>query len=174
MEQQQTQPQVVINAQYAKDISFETPSSPLDFANLKTPPKIDLSLDVKVQSLGNDSFEVALKISSKATNEEKTLFLIELEYAGVFLVKNIEKEEQKEQILLIYCPNLIFPFARRIIADLTRDGGYQPLMVNPIDFAALYLQQKQNQANQTQGEPIQQVANQGNGSDKSAGSKKKK
>lgn len=172
MEQQQTQPQVVINAQYAKDISFETTSSPLDFANLKTPPKIDLSLDVKVQSLGNDSFEVALKISSKATHEEKALFLIELEYAGVFLVKNIEKEEQKEQILLIYCPNLIFPFARRIIADLTRDGGYQPLMVNPIDFAALYLQQKQNQANQTQGAP--QVANEGNGSDKSAGAKKKK
>jgi preprotein translocase subunit SecB len=141
----ENQPQVIMNAQYAKDVSFESPNSPLEFINLKTAPKIDLSLDILVKNLEADSFEVALKMSAKATHEDKTLFVSELEYAGVFNVKNVEKEEQREQILLIYCPNLLFPFARRIISDLTRDGGYQPLMVNPIDFAALYLQQKHQQ-----------------------------
>jgi preprotein translocase subunit SecB len=139
----ENQPQVIMNAQYAKDISFESPSSPIEFSNLKTAPKIDLSLDILVKNLESDAFEVSLKMNAKATHEDKTLFIAELEYAGVFNVKNVEKEDQKEQILLIYCPNLLFPFARRIISDLTRDGGYQPLMVNPIDFAALYLQQKQ-------------------------------
>jgi preprotein translocase subunit SecB len=142
---QENQPQVIMNAQYAKDVSFESPNSPLEFVSLKTAPKIDLSLDVLVKNLEQESFEVALKMNAKATHEDKTLFVAELEYAGVFSVKNVEKEEQREQILLIYCPNLLFPFARRIISDLTRDGGYQPLMVNPIDFAALYLQQKHQQ-----------------------------
>ena len=66
-----------------------------------------------------------------------------LQYAGVFEIKKVEDEEQKKQVLLIYCPNLIFPFARRIIADITRDAGFQPLMVNPMDFAGLYLKQQQ-------------------------------
>jgi preprotein translocase subunit SecB len=81
----------------------------------------------------------------KALHEDKSLFLIELEYAGLFSIKNVEKEEQKEQILLIYCPNIIFPFAKRVIADVTRDASFQPLMINPIDFAALYMQQKKQQ-----------------------------
>ena len=73
-----------------------------------------------------------------------------LQYAGVFEIKKVEDEEQKKQVLLIYCPNLIFPFARRIIADITRDAGFQPLMVNPMDFAGLYLQQQQQERNNVQ------------------------
>ena len=142
---QNNQPQVVINTQYVKDLSFESPEAPACFMEIKTAPKIDLALDIKVQDLEKDSFEVALKIDAKALLNNKSLFVVELEYAGLFSIKNIEKEDQKEQILLIYCPSLIFPFARRVIADVTRDGGFQPLMINPIDFSALYMQQKQKQ-----------------------------
>lgn len=146
---QNNQPQVIINTQYVKDLSFESPEAPACFLEIKTAPKIDLALDIKVEHLEKESYEVILKVTAKALHENKSLFLIELEYAGLFTIKNIEKEEQKEQILLIYCPNLIFPFARRVIADVSRDGGFQPLMINPIDFAALYMQQKgQQQQNQ--------------------------
>ena len=142
---QNSQPQVIINTQYVKDLSFESPKAPGCFVDIKTPPKIDLTLDIRVEHLENEAYEVILKITAKALHENESLFLIELEYAGLFSIKNVEKEEQKEQILLIYCPNLIFPFARRVIADVSRDGGFQPLMINPIDFAALYMQQKKQQ-----------------------------
>ena len=142
---QNNQPQVVINTQYVKDLSFESPEAPACFLEIKSTPKIDLALDIKVQHLEKDSYEVVLKVNAKALLKEKSLFVVELEYAGLFSIKNIEKEDQKEQILLIYCPSLIFPFARRVIADVTRDGGFQPLMVNPIDFSALYMQQKKQQ-----------------------------
>lgn len=138
----QKKPHVAINSQYIKDLSFENPDSPESFTKVKAAPKIDLVLDVQVKKIEDDNYEVVLKINSKATHEKTTLFIAELEYAGLFTVKDCADENQKEQILLIYCPNLIFPFARRVIADLTRDGGYQPLMINPIDFASLYLQQK--------------------------------
>ncbi|NRA74060.1 MAG: protein-export chaperone SecB [Rickettsiales bacterium] len=146
---QNNQPQVVINTQYVKDLSFESPEAPACFMEIKTAPKIDLALDIKVQDLQKESYEIVLKIDAKALLNEKTLFMVELEYAGLFSIKNIDKDDQKEQILLIYCPSLIFPFARRVIADVTRDGGFQPLMVNPIDFAALYMQQKQKQGDQS-------------------------
>jgi len=140
-------PFVAINAQYVKDMSFENPEAPESFTKITSAPKIDLALDVNVKKMNDDDFEVSIKISSKASHEKSTLFIAELVYAGVFTVKDCADEAQKEQILLIYCPSLIFPFARRIIADLTRDGGYQPLMINPIDFAVLYMQQKQKKDN---------------------------
>jgi preprotein translocase subunit SecB len=137
-------PFVAINAQYIKDMSFENPEAPESFTKINSAPKIDLSLDVNVKKMNDDNFEVSIKITSKASHEKTTLFVAELSYAGVFTVKDCTDENQKEQILLIYCPSLIFPFARRIIADMTRDGGYQPLMINPVDFAVLYMQQKQS------------------------------
>jgi preprotein translocase subunit SecB len=140
--QKGAQPQVLINAQYIKDLSFENPNAPECFTKIKNPPKIDLSLDVQANKVEGDSYEVCLKINAKALNDKETLFVIELDFAGLFSITNCSAEEQKEQILLIYCPSLIFPFARRVIADVSRDGGFQPLMVNPVDFAGLYLQQK--------------------------------
>ena len=139
---QESQPQVIINAQYVKDLSFESPKSPLALANIKTPPKIDLSVDINVQKITENEYEVTLNINGKASNEGENLFVVELLYSGLFSLTNIQEEAQKEQILLIYCPSLIFPFARRVVADVTRDGGFQPLMINPIDFASLYMQQK--------------------------------
>ena len=147
MEKQTSQniakPFVAINAQYVKDMSFENPEAPESFTKITSAPKIDLSLDVNVKKMSDENFEVAIKVTSKASHEKTALFVAELSYAGVFTVKDCADEAQREQILLIYCPSLIFPFARRIISDMTRDGGYQPLMINPVDFAALYMQQKQ-------------------------------
>jgi preprotein translocase subunit SecB len=128
--------QLVINAQYVKDLSFESPSAPMSLT-IKTQPKIDISLNLEVKNLQQDSFEVSIAITAKATNDEGNLFLVELNYAGIFTIMNIP-DEQKEMILLVYCPSILFPFARRIIADATRDGGFQPLMIDPIDFATLY------------------------------------
>lgn len=136
------QGQFIINGQYIKDLSFENPNAPMSLVSVSSAPKIDLSVDINVVRLNEESFEVALKISSKATAEEVALFLVELEYAGIFSLVNI-KEEDLEQILFINCPTILFPFARRVIADATRDGGFQPLMIEPIDFTGLYLKNKQ-------------------------------
>jgi preprotein translocase subunit SecB len=141
-QEQPLQAQVNISAQYMKDSSFEVPNAPACFTQVKNPPKIDVGLDVRVRKVNETEFEVGLKINAKALNETETLFVVELEFCGLFSITNCPTEEHQEQILLIYCPNLLFPFARRIIADMTRDGGFQPLMINPIDFGALYLQQK--------------------------------
>ena len=92
-------------------------------------------------------YEVALKITAKATSESNVLFITELSYAGLFTLNNVN-EEQKELVLLIHCPTILFPFARRVLADATRDGGFQPLMLEPIDFAALYQQRKAQEASE--------------------------
>ena len=148
--QEEKKPQVLINAQYVKDLSFESPDAPFSFTKVKEAPKIDLNLDVQVKNIEKDNYEVTIAITAKAIMEKdkETLFICELQYSGLFTVADCETEEQKEQILLIYCPNLIFPFARRIIADASRDGGFQPLMINPVDFAALYMQHKSEKTNQ--------------------------
>ena len=140
---QKPQIQVNIQGQYIKDLSFQNPIVPQVFQELKEAPKIDLNLDIQVKNITDDQYEVTLVIKADALKDKEVVFAIDLQYAGVFEIKKVEDEEQKKQVLLIYCPNLIFPFARRIIADITRDAGFQPLMVNPMDFAGLYLQQQQ-------------------------------
>ena len=136
------QKQIGLNAQYLKDSSFESPKAPASIFNTKERPNIDVNLDVKAQPVGENMFEAALVINATAKNaEEEIIFIAEVTYAGVFTLINVPDEE-KEPALLIYCPNLIFPFARRIISDLTRDGGFPPLMLDPIDFAGLYAQRK--------------------------------
>ncbi len=129
--------QIVVNAQYIKDLSFENPTAPNSLIPKETPPKIELNVDIQAQRLQEEVFEVALHITAKATSGEDTLFLIDLTYAGIFTTGQIP-DNQKELVLLVYCPTLIFPFARRIIADVSRDGGFPPLMIDPVDFAALY------------------------------------
>jgi preprotein translocase subunit SecB len=133
-------PSVGINGQYIKDLSFENPKSPESFTKSST-PQIEVSLNLEAAAMANDTYEVTLKISTTAKVEESVLFVAELAYAGLFTLTNIP-EDQKELILLIHCPSLLFPFARRIISDVTRDGGFQPLLLDPIDFAGLYQQRK--------------------------------
>lgn len=129
--------QILINAQYVKDLSFENPDAPASLMGQKSQPKIDLSVNIQAQKLQEHTYEISLHITAKAVAEDKTLFLADLDYAGIFTIAEV-LDAQKELVLLVYCPSILFPFARRIIADVTRDGGFPPLMIDPIDFNALY------------------------------------
>lgn len=129
---------IIINAQYVKDISFEAPHVPHIFTELKTSPEISVGVDVQAGKLQDGVFEITLKIKAEAKVESKVAFLCEVEY-GCLAGVNVPAEHV-EPILLIEIPRLLFPFARNIIADLTRESGFPPLMINPIDFVGLYHQ----------------------------------
>jgi preprotein translocase subunit SecB len=138
-----TTPQIGLIAQYIKDLSFENPNAPQSLqANGAERPQIDVTINVNARRVGDEGFEVELKTSITAKQSNKNAFIVELLYAGLFGVRNMP-EENLEPFLLIEAPRLIFPFARRIIADVTRDGGFPPLMLDPVDFAYLYQQQRQ-------------------------------
>ena len=131
-------PHIAVNAQYIKDFSFENPGAPGSLANMDKSPQIDLALDLSIQKLPEeDYYEVEISISAKALSNQKTLFVVDLKYAGVFNLINIP-EEQIQMLLAVHCPSIIFPYARKIIADATQDGGFQPLMIDPVDFGVLY------------------------------------
>ena len=136
---------VKINYQYIKDLSFEIPESPEVFLTQNLKPDINLSINIDAKRLSVNSFEVILKISADAKGNDKKIFICELSYAGVFtLDESIQEQSEIEQILLIYCPNILFPFARKIIANCTIDGNFPPLMLEPINFSDLY-QKRSNQ-----------------------------
>ncbi len=139
------QPQLRILSQYVKDFSFENPEAPNSLSPERGMPQIDVNFDVQAQQVGDENFEVSLRVAVNAKHGEDTAFLIELVYGSLFLLRNIPPENL-EPICLIECPRLIFPFARRIIADACRDGGFPPLMLDPIDFMALYQARQQAQA----------------------------
>jgi preprotein translocase subunit SecB len=134
-------PTFVVKGQYIKDLSFENPHSPQSLTVTNVRPAIDVSVDLKAQRLQEDFYEMTLHISTKASAEGNTLFLVDLAYAGIFQLTNIPAD-RVEQLIMIDCPFVLFPFARRVIADITRDGGFPPLMLDPIDFHALYLHNK--------------------------------
>lgn len=130
-----TPPSLRVLGQYVKDLSFENPGHP----PVQEQPNIDLGIDVGAapHADGNGMFEVSLKLSAKATSGETVLFITELDYAGLFQLQNVP-DNQVEPMLLIECPRLLFPFARRIVAEITREGGFPPLLIDPVDFVALY------------------------------------
>lgn len=138
-----------INAQYVKDFSFENPNAPAIFTQAIANPEVDVDIDVGARKLSDDIYEVALALKAGANIGTSKAFVVELVYAGVFTIKGI-KEENLEPMLLVECPRLLFPFARSAIANLTREGGFPPLLVNPVDFAALYRQQKDKLSTQVQ------------------------
>jgi preprotein translocase subunit SecB len=128
-------PRIQIVTQYVKDLSFENPGAP---TALTVRPAIELGVDLQARRIEGPMFEVELKLRVNAKGQdEKPVFLIELSYAGLFQITNIP-DDVLQQVLLIEGPHLLFPFARRIIADAVRDGGMPPLMIEPIDFAGLY------------------------------------
>jgi preprotein translocase subunit SecB len=130
----QDAPRVQVVGQYIKDLSFENPGV---IGGQQARPQIELNVDLQVRQLEQEHFEVELKLRVNAKSEEKALFLLELVYGGLFQLHNIP-DEVRQQVLLIEAPHILFPFARRIVADVVRDGGMPPLMIEPIDFAALY------------------------------------
>lgn len=133
-------PHLRVLAQYVKDLSFENPTAAAG-RSADNPPSIEMGIDVNAHPLSEgEAFEVDLRIGAKATRGEEVMFITELVYSGVFQFVNVPKEDV-EPLLLIECPRLLFPFSRRLLAEVTREGGYPPLLIDPIDFAALYRQQ---------------------------------
>jgi len=132
----QAQQQLIINAQYIKDLSFENPRAPTSLRQQTVPPSVEINVDVKAQGLGPENYEVVLTIKASAKAQEETLFVIELVYGAVVTVRNVAAEIVSP-IMLVETPRMMFPFARNIIAETTRDGGFPPLMINPIDFGEL-------------------------------------
>ena len=139
----QEQPNIAINAQYIKDVSFENPHSPVALSYIKTAPKIDVVIDIKANSMNETLYEVVLSLKATATAEDKTIYLAELAYAALVTVLNIDGQNL-ERALLIYVPSLLFPFARGILCNLTRDAGLPPLMLDPVDFTSLYNSKKKS------------------------------
>jgi preprotein translocase subunit SecB len=135
------QPAIRILAQFIKDLSFENPRAPESLRAGAPAPQIDLAVELNAQAREGGLFEVELKLMAGAKRESEAVFQIELVYGGMFQVVGVESDEL-EQVLLIECPRYLFPFARRMIADLTAEGGFPPLMLEPIDFAAIYLARK--------------------------------
>jgi preprotein translocase subunit SecB len=133
------QPQVGVLSQYVKDLSFENPNAPAIY-QVQGQPKLDVQFNIGATTVGEDVHEVVLKVEARADVEGQALYLIELSYAGLFGLRNIP-EEHLQPFLLAEAPRILFPFARRVLADAVRDGGFPPLMLEPIDFGALYMQQ---------------------------------
>jgi preprotein translocase subunit SecB len=131
---------LMVNAQYIKDLSFENPRAPGSLVATKEQPQVEVNVNVNARALRESLYEVALTVRVDAKVANETAFITELVYAGVFTITNLP-EEHLRPVLLIECPRLLFPFARRIIGDVTRDGGFPPLLINPIDFAELYRRQ---------------------------------
>lgn len=133
---------ITTSGQYIKDFSFENPQAPQIYTQKNLNPKISVSIDINAKKLQETIFEVELIINAVAEHEKKQMFVIELTYAGIFNIKDIDDEEALKEILFIYCPSLLFPYARRIISDTTRDASMPPLMLDTINFRALYESKK--------------------------------
>ena len=129
-----------IVAQYVKDLSFENPKAP-DSLRVDGKPAIDMGVEMNAQGRPDGLFEVDLRLTIKATTDAMTVFNVELLYGGLFALQGVA-EQDIEPLLLIECPRYLFPFARRIIADVTSDGGYPPFLLDPIDFAGVYAARK--------------------------------
>lgn len=149
-----TSPQVGILAQYVKDLSFENPNAPRSF-QMEGQPRVEVNVNVGARRAGEDVYEVDLRINATARFDEGVAYAVDLLYGGVFGLRNLP-EEAMEPFLLVEAPRLLFPFARRIVADCTRDGGFAPLLLDPIDFVALFMAQREaaagQQADNAQGE----------------------
>jgi preprotein translocase subunit SecB len=143
---QAVMPPLTVNVQYVKDLSFEVPGAPQIYSTLRSQPQVSINLDVQVRRLaeGQPVFEVTLAIRAEgtdpnqaATEPKQFVFIAELSYAGLFTLTNVP-DNAVEPMLLVECPRLMFPYARNILADITRDGGFPPVLLQPIDFVSLW------------------------------------
>ena len=139
------QPSMRIIGQYLKDLSFENPNAPQALAPQQSQPDINISVNVNARNLTPTDFEVELHLDAKATSDGKVIFASELMFAGVFRMENFPAN-MLHAAVLIECPRMLLPFARQILADATRNGGFPPLMLDPIDFASMYQKRMAQQA----------------------------
>jgi preprotein translocase subunit SecB len=150
--QEQQLPPLVVNIQFVKDLSFEVPGAPDIYTTLRTAPQVQLNLDVQARALqeGGNVYEVTLIIHAEAVEPQagngvaaaanggsRPVFIVELSYSGVFTLTGLPPDAI-EPVLLVECPRLLFPFARNVLADVTREGGFQPVLLQPIDFVSLW------------------------------------
>src|SRR6202142_1005403 len=151
-------PPLVVNIQYVKDLSFEVPGAPQIYSQLRNQPQVSINLDVQARRVqeGQNVYEVAIMIraeahdgspqgNGQAASPAPTVFVAELTYAGVFTLNGLP-ENAIEPVLLVECPRILFPFARNILADVTRDGGFPPVLLQPIDFVQLWQSRRAQQA----------------------------
>lgn len=132
-------PSLNILAQYIKDLSFENPGAPRSLQARDKAPAININVNVNANPMSDSDFDVVLTLNAEAKDGDKVMFAAELVYGGVFRITGFPQEHMLP-VLFIECPRLLFPFARQIIADVTRNGGFPPLMIDPIDFAQMFAQ----------------------------------
>ncbi len=142
-------PSINILAQYIKDLSFENPGAPRSLQSRDKTPAINITVNVNANPMTETDFDVVLTLSASAKEDEKVVFHSELSYGGVFRVVGFPQEHMLP-VLFIECPRLLFPFARQIIADATRNGGFPPLMIDPIDFAQMFSQRMAEEQSKAQ------------------------
>jgi preprotein translocase subunit SecB len=130
-------PSMRVLGQYLKDLSFENPNAPQSLGNQQGQPDINVAVNVNARNMAPTDFEVELHLDAKATVKDKVIFAAEVLYAGVFRLENFPQNVLHPAVL-IECPRMLFPFARQVLADATRNGGFPPLMLDPIDFAVMY------------------------------------
>jgi preprotein translocase subunit SecB len=157
------QPTFNLVGQYIRDMSFENPGAPASVMNGGTSPSFNVGINVGVKKQSDDIYAVEITLNAKAERDKTVLFNVELIYGGIYRMKNIP-ENQLAPLLLVECPRLIFPFARQALATITQQGGFPPLMMEPVDFNAIYLQnlkslQAQQASQANGGTPTPQVTN---------------
>lgn len=135
--EQDNAPAINAMVQYTKDFSFENPNAPRSLGPQEKAPNISIQVNVNARQVAESDFEVDILLEGSAGAEAELLFKFELDYAGLFRLRNIAPNDM-HPIVMIECPRLLFPFARQIVADAVRSGGFPPLYIDPIDFAALY------------------------------------
>jgi preprotein translocase subunit SecB len=144
---QQTAPSVNVLGQYVKDFSFENPHAPRSLQPSEQQPAINIQINVQVGQLAATDYEVSLKLEGKAESSGQVLFAFDLTLAGVFRLQNLP-QDHIQPIVMIECPRLLFPFAREMVATAVRNGGFPPLLLDPVDFVALYQQRMAQQGQQ--------------------------
>jgi len=139
------QPSIILSGQYIKELHFDNTNSPASFVPGKEQPKIEIAINFNSRNVAENVHEVILQIKAQAKSQDEgnlNLFDVKLAYAGLVTLNNIADKTQKEAILNIHVPTLLFPYARHVLSDVTRDGGFQPIMLEPMDFARLHEQRK--------------------------------
>ena len=144
-------PGIRVLAQFIRDLSFENPRAPDSMHSSQAQPAIDMGVELSARGRIDGLFEVDLKLSATAARENEPVFHLELVYGGLFAISGVA-EPDIEPVLLIECPRFLFPFARRIVSDLTTDGGFPPFLLEPLDFASIYAQRKATEAQPTIGQ----------------------
>ena len=130
-------PGIRVMAQFIRDLSFENPRAPDSLRNTQGPPQIELGVEMNARPRMDNLYEVDLKLTATAKSNDESVFAVELVYGGLFQINGVS-EADLEPVLLIECPRFLFPFARRVVSEMTTEGGFPPFMIDPIDFGAIY------------------------------------